>query len=321
MRRLSNAIISVLVIVVLSACSGSTEEAADTTLAPTTTEPVTTTTTAPATTTSKTTTTTTAPTATTVALQVHGPFEVIAKVVSHETTQDISVWAPDAEGAWPVVYALPGAGGRGQDFAEIGKVLASQGVVVFAADYRFDAWIEGRVQDFESDAECGYRYARSIAEEYGGDLSLPVTFTGHSSGATLGLLGGLNNASYGPDGSYDECFAGVPRPDLIVPLEGCYYEHEGVKFGFDMSTFENQAADLVLVVGTDDEVCEPWQSQDATADLQAVGYNAKLVEIDGANHLTVILHDFIDGEWLTLPGHPAGMEVVQTILDAIEAAR
>jgi acetyl esterase/lipase len=248
------------------------------------------------------------------------PFEVLSEVVSHESTQDISVWAPDAEGSWPVVYALPGQGG-GQDFAEIGKALASQGVVVFASDYRWDSWITGRVQDVEKDAECGYRNIRSIAADYGGDLSLPVTFTGHSLGATLDLLGGLNNAKYGPDGSYDECFAGAPRPDIIVPLAGCYYEHEGVKFGFDMSTFENPDADLVLVVGADDKVCEPWQSRDATAALQAAGYNAKLVEIDGANHLTVIFHDFIDGEWLTLPDHPAGMAVVQTILDAIDDAR
>jgi acetyl esterase/lipase len=64
-------------------------------------------------------TTTTAPTtaaAVSAVLQGEGPFEVTTTVVSHETTRDISVWAPDAEGSWPVVYLIP-AEGSGQDLS------------------------------------------------------------------------------------------------------------------------------------------------------------------------------------------------------------
>ncbi len=85
--KMNKTIIPVLVILLLSACGDSTEEAADTTLAPTTTA-------------SEATTTPVAPTTTTtVALQGHGQFEVTATIVSHETTRDISVWAPDEEGS------------------------------------------------------------------------------------------------------------------------------------------------------------------------------------------------------------------------------
>jgi acetyl esterase/lipase len=91
------------------------------------------------------------------------PFEVSSAVISHETTQDISVWAPEADGSWPVVYALHGIGGSRQDLAETAMALARQGVVVFAADYR-----SATPEHWEQDAECGYRYALSIAEEYGG---------------------------------------------------------------------------------------------------------------------------------------------------------
>jgi alpha-beta hydrolase superfamily lysophospholipase len=114
-------------------------------------------------------------------------------------------------------------------------------------------------------------------------------------------------------------------PDVIVPISGCHYEFEGQKVGYfefetGLSELSNHDADIVLVGGTDDPDCESWQSHDATEDFQAAGYNAKLVEIDGADHHTVIYKEFVDGEVATLPDEPAGDEVVQTILDAIDAA-
>ena len=61
--------------------------------------------------------------------------EVTRQVVSHETTQDILVFAPD-EGSWPVVFAMHGRGGSGEDLAEIARRLAERGFVVFAPSYR-----------------------------------------------------------------------------------------------------------------------------------------------------------------------------------------
>jgi dienelactone hydrolase len=250
------------------------------------------------------------------------PFGVTTTVVSHETTRDIAVFAPEAGGAWPVVYALHGLGGSWQDWAEAAEDLASNGVVVFAADGRTTEAVEqGRWADLQQDTECGYRFVRSIAGEYGGDLEQPVTVVGHSLGATGVLEIGLDGTQYGPGGTYDTCFSGAPRPDVVVPIAGCHYEFEGNKFGFDTSGWTNQEADLVLVAGEDDAVCEAWQSQDASRALTSAGYDAALVEIAGANHFTLIFHDLVDNEWLTLPDESAGKEVVQTILDAIAAAQ
>jgi len=245
------------------------------------------------------------------------PFAVTSTVVSHETTQDISVWAPTAEGPWPVVFALHGTGGSRTDLAETAEALAREGVVVFAADYRSTT-----PQHWEQDAECGYRFVRSIAEEHGGDLDLPVTSVGYSLGATLVLEGGLNDAVYGVAGSYDECFSGAPRADVTVAVAGCHYEYEGRQFDFDASTtrWANREADLVLVAGTDDAICEVWQSRDATETLRSAGYDVDLVEIPGANHFRLIFHDLVEGEWHTLPDETAGERVVETILDAVAAA-
>ncbi len=250
---------------------------------------------------------------------------IVSTVVSHETTRDISVWAPEAEGAWPVVYALPGMSGDRTRWDVAGLALARQGVVVFATDYR-----PTEPQHVGQDLECGYRYAMTLAEEYGGDLDQPVTIVGHSFGATMALFGGLSDDA-GPGGTFGECFTGTARPDVIIAISGCHYDFLGQKIPFDASRLGNREANLVLVTGADDNICEPWQSADATEALRSVGYEVDLVRMTDANHMSVIFHDLVDGalddgvlddgEVLTVPDAPTGHEVVQTILDAITAAQ
>ena len=274
--------------------------------------------------TADTTTATTAPTTTvSVLLRGEGPFDVTTTVVSHETTRDILVWQPDVEGWWPVVY-LVSAEGRGQDLVETAVGLASNGVVVFAPDYRFG---DSQLAQ-EQDLECGYRFVRSIAHEYGGDLDQPVTFVGDSYGASMALFGGLSEAAYGPGGGYDVCFTGEPRADVIVAIAGCYYEYEDEKFAeplvevfVDSTDEKNLDADLVLVVGEDDPTCQSWQSEDAAEALQGARYDARAVVVPGGNHANVVFWGLNDGEWVTAPNDPVGEEVVQIILDAIETAQ
>ena len=316
-------------VLLLAACSDSVDQAADTTLAPTTTDLATTTAVAPTTATvAPTTTTTVAPTTTaTVALQGHGPFDVMTTVISHESTREISVWAPEAEGSWPIVIAVHGGMGEldRNDLAVTAAELASRGAVVFAADWQ--------PQSAEQDLECGGRYALSVAEEYGGDLNQPYTLIGHSSGGTAVFEGGLNEAAYGPEGSYQACLTANPVPDVIVAISGCYFEDpDGQTYPYDISRYANEDADLVLIAGEEDQICEPWQSQDAAETFRSGGYTVEFVEIEGGNHNTVIFHDCqgraegepswcVGDERLTLADSPAGLEVVETIFEAIQAAQ
>jgi alpha-beta hydrolase superfamily lysophospholipase len=142
-------------------------------------------------------------------------------------------------------------------------------------------------------------------------------------GATLVVAGSLNEAAYGRGGTYEECFSGAPRPDVALALSGCHYEYQGQRLDFDPNTpsSTNRDTDLVLVAGEDDTICAAWQSEDATAALQSSGHGAKFVKIADANHFSVIFHNVVDDEWITLPDDPAGTEVAQTILAAIDAAR
>jgi acetyl esterase/lipase len=244
-------------------------------------------------------------------------FEVTTTVVASEYTQDIWVTGPDDVesddwGSWPVVYLMHGTGGTGEGLSVMAAELARHGVVVFAPNYR-----STEPQYIEQDAECGYRYAMTIAEDYGGDPTNPIS-VGHSLGATVGLFGGLADDVYGPGGTYDLCYSGTPRTDLIVPIAGCYYEYEGNTFQFDTSPYSNEDAQIVMVAGSDDDVCEAWQSQDAAEALEAAGYDTDLIEVTDGDHANVVFYEIVEGEWIPAPDDPVGDEVVQIILDAID---
>lgn len=246
-------------------------------------------------------------------------YEVISTQVAEvgETTQDVRVWAPDAEGSWPVVYAVPGAGGDARrDFEVFATELAGQGVIVFATNWRT---ISGSTSDLEKDVECGYRASRAIADEYGGDLSQPVTVVGFSMGATSVMNLGINEATMGPGGRFSECFTGEPRPEVIVALNGC---HREATFPAGVDTWGNPDAHFILVSSDGDEVCGTEETAHAETWLLNKGYDVGVVEIPDASHGELIFHDDTNREWTELPNdHPPGREAVQVVLDAIEAAQ
>jgi len=141
---------------------------------------------------------------------------VTSEVVSREATKDMLVFSPDAEGSWPVIVAFHGVGGDPKDMAEIATRLAREGNVVFAPTYGTDIATQEGVDQAGMDAECGYRLARSIAADYGGDLTQPVTFVGWSLGASAALAIGLTE-EIDPSGKFVSCFSQVPDPTSSWP--------------------------------------------------------------------------------------------------------
>lgn len=232
------------------------------------------------------------------------PFAVTSTVLTWETGKDLAVFAPEGEGSWPVVYALHGYESNWQRLAGTASELASHGTVVFAPDY-----VTFTDTQALEDAECGYRFVHSIAEDYGGAVDQPVAILGHSYGGFLGLTIGLNAALYGPAGTYDACFTGVPRPDVVAAIASCYYQVADQEFDFDPvgQGWGNQQAQLILVAGTEDVECEAWQSEDASAALEVAGFDVEFVEIAGADHISLVFP-------------VADEETVQAIRDAIAAA-
>lgn len=293
--------------------------------------------------------TTTASSATTIAsttepsTQVTGalPPEMEAKypVVMTEglagpDTQDIVVWAPDAEGPWPVVMFLAGWEGKGIHYAQTAEMLAAQGVVVFAPDYRSKDIATPDWRNPYRDAECAYRHIRAVAPEYGGDVEQPITVGGHSLGASIAMAIVLYESQFGSADSFDRCPDQVPRPDQVVALAGCHFKSgvDGSEFPFSPKAqgWTRFDAPIHLVVGSDDTVCEPWQSEDAATTLDVDGYkNVELTVIADADHFDVMFMGYRGdnewhepgGDWFTKPNDPGGVAAVQAILNTIAANR
>lgn len=246
---------------------------------------------------------------------------VTTEEVSNETTSRMLVFAPDEEGPWPVVYLLHGVNGTADDMSELGRRVASEGAVVFAPTYRTDLSSEEAFVELARDVECGYRFARSIAADHGGDLDLPVTFVGWSLGAILAVQGGLDE-EIDPNGQYISCFAEVPRADVIVGISGCYYEFDGAPVTIlQPSEWANPDVGAVLVSGDADETCAASQTADLATALQDADYDVDQVTLEGADHFAPIFHE-LDGETMVAASdESAGERTVAVIIDAIARAQ
>lgn len=244
-------------------------------------------------------------------------FKVTSEVVKDETTQDILVFAPEAEGAWPVIVAFHGIGGTADDMAQIATRLSREGFVVFAPNYETDITTWEGVNQAAIDGECAYRFARSIAGEYGGDLEQPVTFVGWSFGASAALGIGLTE-EIDPSGEVVSCFDQVPRPDIVVGISGCHYEGGQVDL-VDTSSWGNKEAEIVLLAGDEDTTCPAWETEDAAAEMRSAGFDVQLLMLEGANHNAPIFHDLVDGADVEVANDPSGERTVEIILDAIAA--
>lgn len=244
---------------------------------------------------------------------------VTSEVVSDPTTTELRVLAPEGEGPWPVVVALHGFEGTGQDMVELGTRLAKAGVVVFVPTYDTNVSTPEGLAETGDDIGCAYEMARRVAPDYGGDLSQPVTAVGWSLGADLVVLGGL-----GPtDNSSGRCPGELPDPDVVVALSGCYYEFEGnpVTWFDDLTGWTNKGADVHLVAGDNDTTCPASQTERLATSLRTDGYDVAVTRLSAANHGAPIFHDERDGQWQVITDDPAGEQAVEIILDAITTAR
>lgn len=247
---------------------------------------------------------------------------VRTEVVSGPGTRSILVLHPEAEGRRPIVVAYHGSGGDADQMRALGRRLAERGFVVFAPNWRTDLSSQQGVVDAARDAECGYRYARRVAHRYGGDLRLPVTFVGWSLGALFAVQAGLEE-HVDPTGRYVRCFTEVPRPNLIVAVDGCYYETpDGGRIGLlDPTTWRNPRTRVSVVVGERDQVCPARQSRRLSTDLRARGYAVRYTGLPGADHFAPVFLGQARGRWTPAPGASAGEKTVETVVGLVKAAR
>jgi dienelactone hydrolase len=245
-----------------------------------------------------------------------GAHSVTSQVVSDPTTQDVHLFAPQDVDAAPVVVALHGIDGSGQDMGPFATRLARAGMVVAAPTYRSDMTTSAGLEQAGQDIACGYQLARTEAPRLGGDLDQPVTALGWSLGADLVVLGALSEPS--PD---DACSGDEAPPGVVVGISGCYYEYQGqpVTWFDDVASLVNKDADVYLLAGERDTTCPAWQSQRLAGSLRDAGYQVHLVQLPGADHYAPVFHEMRDGRFQVVAQDAAGEQAVQVVVDAITA--
>jgi dienelactone hydrolase len=249
------------------------------------------------------------------------PFDLTTAMVSDETTGQLFVSAPDAEGSWPVVVMLHGIGGDPHEMDRLATTVAEQGNVVFNM-----AWDPaGDLMD----VVCGYRYAESIAARYGGNPE-HVAAVGYSAGAVVALLGATSTEPEVPVSDMQLCSlvdgrvsppaqSGVVLPAVLVMIAPCMFEYEGQSFRTEPQD-GNTDLQITVVSGENDTVCEPWQQRDGVELLRDAGREARLVSVPAADHLALVYNDIVDGQQDIVPDSPAGQRTTQTIVDTIASA-
>lgn len=217
----------------------------------------------------------------------------------------LDVFEPPGDGLRPVAVLVHGGGwvgGERADMTDLARYMAGEGVLVYNIPYRTIA-LGGTFPDPYVDIGCGVAFARSTAQEYGGDSSA-VTLIGYSAGAHLGAVVALagndfsgactvKDESHQPDG-----FIGVAGPydsdqfsPLLIPLFGGNRDEAAETWAAgNPYTYIDRRVGMPtrILHGTADNTVPLRFSQDFVTALQAAGHDATLTVIPGAGHRDMI---------------------------------
>ena len=189
---------------------------------------------------------------------------VTSQVISPPTTPELRVLAPDGDGPWPVVVALHGFGGTGQDMVELGTRLASGWRRRLCADLQHRPQHTGGPDDEPSDD--------LVVRLPGGSphrsrVRRRPDPTGHRGRLVArGRFRGPRRPSDPPPTAAPVAAPGkCPDPEVVVALSGCYYEFDGdpVTWFDDLTGWSNKTADVHLVDGDNDATCPAVTDREA----------------------------------------------------------
>ena len=219
----------------------------------------------------------------------------------------VDVFAPAATGPWPVVVLLrggPGGLGARTVYDALAERLASDGVVVYNADYRDAPAAGGQYPRAFDDAACAVRFARATAARYGGRPAT-VTLVGHSLGAYVGSVVSLsandfNSACLATGSGVPETFVGISGPYLLgqpnllgdfsavlggTPAQTPYAWRQGNPLAW---VGRRRGVRFRLIHGVDDPTVDTAASVALDGALVRAGYDVALMTVAGGTHVSVI---------------------------------
>ena len=212
--------------------------------------------------------------------------------------QMLDVYKPTSQsGPRPVVVVLYGGSwnsGRRQDYAFLGRALASRGFIAVIADYRLVPEI--RFPVFIEDAALAVVWAHKNAQNLGGDANRLFLF-GHSAGAYIAAMVALDAQYLKAAGAGPSIIKGVAA--LSGPYDFLPLDVESTKAAFgqaaDLSltqpvNFVTAAAPpMFLATGADDTTVRPRNTKALAEKLSRAGVQVSTRYYPDISHVGIML--------------------------------
>ncbi len=258
-----------------------------------------------------------------------------------EMMSDVTLYAPEADGSWPVTVLFAGWDSSRSTLDPLARALAAEGVVVATTETGSDEEV------LAGEYECSQRLAVLSAWEHGGDPDAPIAVGGHDMGAGMALMASAFDPFYSlATGALLDCGLegedDLPPMDLVIGLGGVWTPGECDGMSGDGLEAQDSRADvsdgfaayvawadsnplvpILMAHGTDDPVCSIEVARAAADELEANGHPVELLVFEGGGHAGGML--FLDDENDAAaasadPDAAEGREVVTAIVAALSAA-
>lgn len=212
--------------------------------------------------------------------------------------QTLDVYKPEGKsGPHPVVVVFYGGSwnsGRRQDYAFLGRALASRGFVAVVADYRLVPEI--RFPVFLEDAALAVVWAHKNAQTFGGDPARLFLF-GHSAGAYIAAMVALDGQYLKAVGASPAIIKGVAA--LSGPYDFLPLDVDSTKAAFGQAhdlnltqpcNFVTAAAPrMFLASGADDTTVRPRNTKALAEKLGRAGVPVTTKYYPGLGHVGILL--------------------------------
>lgn len=209
----------------------------------------------------------------------------------------LDVYAPrrtsPGTGNRPVVVFFYGgswSSGTRTGYAFVGRALAARGFVVVIPDYRLVPDV--RYPAFVEDGAAAVRWTEAHAADYGGDPTR-IVLAGHSAGAYIAAMLAVDDRWLGTARLPIRAFVGLAGPYDFAPFD---VPASRAAFGDWPRPAETQPIawagkgdpPTLLLVGDDDHVVQPRNSEALASRLRAGGVSVELKRYPKVGHIGLV---------------------------------
>jgi acetyl esterase/lipase len=225
----------------------------------------------------------------------HDDFRLVAdRAYGDQPRQALDIYQPIAAAApRPVVIFFYGGNwqtGSKAEYLFVGEALASRGFIVVIPDYRLYPAI--RYPDFLTDGAAAVSWTLTHIAEFGGDPN-DVSLVGHSAGAYIAAMLGLDGRWLGAERTRLRGVAGLAGPYDFLPLTDPTLQ---VVFGTEadlsrtqpISFADGTGPPLLLMTGRRDATVDPANSTRLARRIRDHGGRAEERYFDQLGHIALI---------------------------------